>query len=79
MQAAVDEVRSLPDYSERGEVRLIIFFITDAVIFKNVYQWVMTDARHDSTSNAYHTTVVCITGRFGLCYCNIAFLINLLT
>ena len=26
MQAAVDEVRSLPDYSERGEMRLIIIF-----------------------------------------------------
>ena len=27
-------------------------------------QWVMTDARHDSTSNAYHTTVACISGRY---------------
>lgn len=26
----------------------------------------MTDARHDSTSNAYHTTVPCLTGRYEL-------------
>lgn len=25
-------------------------------------QWVMTDARHDSCVNAYHTTVPCIAG-----------------
>ena len=24
-------------------------------------QWVMTDARHDSTSNAYHTKVACLS------------------
>ena len=27
-------------------------------------QWVMTDARHDSTANAYHTTVACLAGRW---------------
>ena len=26
-------------------------------------QWVITDARHDSTANAYHTTVPCLAGR----------------
>jgi hypothetical protein len=25
-------------------------------------QWVITDARHDSTANAYHTTVPCLSG-----------------
>ena len=25
-------------------------------------QWVICDARHDSTSNAYHTTVPCLMG-----------------
>eukprot|EP00731_Ephydatia_muelleri_P027495 Em0019g368a len=25
-------------------------------------EWVMTDARHDSTSNAYHSTVPCLAG-----------------
>ena len=28
-----------------------------------VSQWVITDARHDSTANAYHTTVPCLSGR----------------
>ena len=27
------------------------------------FQWVITDARHDSTANAYHTTVPCLSGR----------------
>ena len=27
-------------------------------------QWVITDARHDSTANAYHTTVPCMTGSY---------------
>eukprot|EP00731_Ephydatia_muelleri_P034941 Em0087g10a len=26
-------------------------------------EWVITDARHDSTSNAYHSTVPCLAGR----------------
>ena len=26
--------------------------------------WVITDARHNSTANAYHTTVPCLSGRF---------------
>ncbi len=26
-------------------------------------EWVITDARHDSTSNAYHTTVPWLSGR----------------
>ena len=26
------------------------------------WQWVMTDAKHDSTANAYHSTVVCLAG-----------------
>jgi hypothetical protein len=25
-------------------------------------EWVITDARHDSTANAYHTTVPCLSG-----------------
>ena len=33
---------------------------------------VMTDARHDSTSNAYHTTVACLSGRYsGMLCCHI--------
>ena len=26
-------------------------------------QWVITDAWHDSTANAYHTTLSCLSGR----------------
>ena len=26
-------------------------------------EWAITDARHDSTSNAYHKTVPCLSGR----------------
>ena len=29
-------------------------------------QWVIVDARHDSTANAYHTTVPCLSGRYML-------------
>ena len=29
-------------------------------------QWVITDARHDSTANAYHTTVPCLSGRYAI-------------
>ena len=29
-----------------------------------VIQWVITDARHDSTANTYHTAVPCLSGRF---------------
>ena len=29
----------------------------------NMPEWVITDARHDSTANAYHTTVPCLSGR----------------
>jgi hypothetical protein len=28
-------------------------------------EWVITDARHDSTANAFHTTVPCLSGRQG--------------
>ena len=31
--------------------------------YKENGEWVITDARHDSTSNAYHTTVPCLSGR----------------
>ena len=30
-------------------------------------QWVIVDARHDSTANAYHTTVPCLSGRYARC------------
>ena len=33
------------------------------IIIIIISQWVMTDARHDSTANAFHSTVVCLSGR----------------
>jgi hypothetical protein len=44
MKRAVDEVKSLPEYTSNG------------------VEWVITDACHDSTANAYHTTVPCLSG-----------------
>ena len=56
MGSAIEEVKSLPHYSENGEV-MKLYSIT---ITKNPSS---TDARHDSTANAYHTTVPCLSGR----------------
>ena len=63
MQAAVEEVQRAQDYATKGEVSTIN---TDTQINKiAIYtQWVITDARHDSTANAYHTTVPCLSGRY---------------
>jgi hypothetical protein len=33
-------------------------------------EWVIADAGHDSTSNAYHSIVPCISGRFVYCHVN---------
>ena len=59
MKAAVEEVESLAHYANEGEVTKS-FPIHIACFFS---QWVITDARHDSTANAYHTTVPCLSGR----------------
>ena len=75
MSCAVSEVKALPEYAESGEVSLAkkIHFILQMTWF-NFHQWVITDARHDSTANAYHTTVPCLSGRYlfylfvGLCH-----------
>ena len=61
MRAAVDEVKALPQYATSGEVWVLCFKETFLV---HKIQWVITDARHDSTANAYHTTVPCLSGRF---------------
>ena len=63
MKAAVEEVESLPDYSTKGEVYLIELKCNIQVFILFDIQWVITDARHDSTANAYHTTVPCLSGR----------------
>ena len=52
--------RSIPQrerYVLVCEVRYIWFYSVSL-------QWVITDARHDSTANAYHTTVPCLSGRY---------------
>ena len=59
MLAAVQEVKALPHYEIKGEVRTFMFVKCITMLF----QWVITDARHDSTANAYHTTVPCLSGR----------------
>ena len=63
MNAAVVEINSLPHYNESGEVRY-----HSLLYFQHLYaynrQWGITDARHDSTANAYHTTVPCLSGRY---------------
>ena len=61
MQSAIDEVKAMPDYPTKGEVILQLHF----VIFVTYYlKWTIIDAWHDSTANAYHTTVPCLSGKF---------------
>ena len=61
MQDAIEMVKALPHYATKGEVHVQVLFL---YLLLSCIQWVMTDARHDSTSNAFHTTVPCITGRY---------------
>ena len=46
--------------------RWVKFVFVNGNVSDSQPQWVMTDARHDSTSNAYHTTVACLSGRYGI-------------
>ena len=67
MAKAAEEVKALPHYAQDGEVRLFMYiciFQWQVQILSS--QWVITDARHDSTTNAYHTTVPCLSGRLEL-------------
>ena len=62
MQTAVDEVKEAnSDYLVKGEVNFINLSVT--LMLRPTLQWVISDARHDSTANAYHTTVPCLSGR----------------
>ena len=63
MQDAIEKVKALPHYTTKGEVHVQVLFLYLLRILSCI-QWVMTDACHDSTSNAFHTTVPCITGRY---------------
>ncbi len=60
MLRAIDEVKG---YSQDGEVinsYVLVLFLFLLFLF---FSKVITDARHDSTANAYHTTVPCLSGR----------------
>ena len=63
MMAAVEEVKSLPDYATTGEVSTLRCGRHELIMSLILFKWVITDARHDSTANAYHTTVPCLAGR----------------
>ena len=62
MARAAEEVKGLPHYASEGEVR--VCRVLNLLIDLRFKQWVITDARHDSTSNAFHTTVPCLSGRW---------------
>ena len=60
MRAAVEEAKAQPSYDSAG---------SSALVLCTTYlpQWVITDAHHDSTTNAFHTTVPCLAGRYIQC------------
>ena len=62
MLSAVAEVQALPHYAQQGEVISHSSWLLNCTTKFPCSQWVITDARHDSTANAYHTTVPCMTG-----------------
>ena len=69
MQRVVEEVMSLPGYAEYGEVISIATSLCNCGFKSNFFiQWVITDARHDSSANAFHTTVPCMSGRYATVY-----------
>ena len=61
MGLAVHVIEEIPQYQESGDVCIVCG--TNLIVnIKNIYlQW---DARHNSTADAYHTTVPCLSGRF---------------
>ena len=64
MLAAVEEVQAMPHYESDGEANNKCRCLCMCTFILVTFQWVITDARHDSTANAYHTTVPCLSGRF---------------
>ena len=68
MARAAEEVKGLPHYASEGEVR--VCRVLNLLLDLRFKQWVITDAWHDSTSNAFHTTVPCLSGRWEISnYC----------
>ena len=60
MAKAAEEVKAMPHYAQ-DVVHILLWQVQ---IF--AFQWVITHARHDSTANAYHTIVLCFSGRLEL-------------
>ena len=62
MNLAVKEVQGLPEYSVKGEVS--ISWTCNILI--HIKWFVVGDHRcwHDSTANAYHKTVLSLSGRY---------------
>ncbi len=63
MLKATNDMKALPDYSTNGEVPHHIIYNNGSYSFCLFFQWVITDVRHNSTANAFHTTVPCLSGR----------------
>ena len=67
MAAASQEVKALQPYARNGEVWCCCFCCVYCLALLCTchlfHQWVITDAHHDSTSNAFHSTVPCLSGR----------------
>ena len=67
MQKAVDSAKSTSDYPTNGEVYLLLVHTVYVYCWCEYilclcyyyFQWVMTDARHDSTAQLF----VCLAGR----------------
>ena len=60
MAKAAEEVKALPHYAQDGEVGLFMFI--SCMASTNSF-FSVGHARHNSTANAYHTTVPCLSGR----------------
>ena len=70
MQKVVKDVKSTASYSTNGEVSLAHDNDKQGAHFITFYLWIMTDARHDSTTNK---VAACLAGyMFDSCHiiCN---------
>ena len=64
MQEAVDEVRAILAYSAKGRgLNIMCDYLHVGNMYMCMYLVGTDGCQHDSTSNAYHTTVACLSGR----------------
>ena len=63
MQKVVKDAKSTASYSTNGEVSLAHDNDKQGIYFITFYLRIMTDARHDSTANTFHSTVACVSRR----------------